>query len=93
MLHMVTPSLSVVSSQASTSKSAESASSVKSGPAFLEIDEDVAMRAKNLSAILQKLFLWEQKLYNEVKVFQNHISFLLYPEYCFLLPHVLAELH
>lgn len=69
MLHVVTPSLSVVSSQPSTSKSAESSSSTdKGGPAYLDIDEDMAMRTRSLSATLQKLYLWEKKLYHEVKV-------------------------
>lgn len=69
MLHVVTPSLSVVSSQPSTSKSAEASSSTdKADPAYLEIDEDLKMRSNNLSATLQKLHLWEKKLYNEVKV-------------------------
>ncbi|OAY37504.1 nitrate regulatory gene2 protein isoform X1 [Manihot esculenta] len=68
MLHVVTPSLSVVSSQPSTSKSAEASSSTdKADPAYLEIDEDLKMRSNNLSATLQKLHLWEKKLYNEVK--------------------------
>ncbi|KDP24731.1 hypothetical protein JCGZ_25332 [Jatropha curcas] len=68
MLHVVTPSLSVVSSQPSTSKSIEPSSSAdKADPAYLEIEEDLAMRSKNLSSTLQKLHLWEKKLCNEVK--------------------------
>uniref|UniRef100_A0A2P2NIR6 Uncharacterized protein n=1 Tax=Rhizophora mucronata TaxID=61149 RepID=A0A2P2NIR6_RHIMU len=68
MLWGITPSLSVVSSHPSTSKSAVALSSVdKAGPAYLDIDEDVMMRSKDLSSILQKLYLWEKKLYNEVK--------------------------
>lgn len=66
MLHVVTPSLSVVSSQPSTSKQAESSSSTT--PAPLDFDEDVALRSRNLSSTLHKLYLWEKKLYNEVKV-------------------------
>ncbi|KAJ0077679.1 hypothetical protein Patl1_35645 [Pistacia atlantica] len=69
MLHVVTPSLSVVSSQPSTSKSSESSSFAnKAGPAFADIDEDMAMRTRNLSSTLHKLYLWEKKLYHEVKV-------------------------
>ncbi|KAL5562388.1 hypothetical protein UlMin_032135 [Ulmus minor] len=64
MLHVVTPSLLVASSQPSTSKTAESSSS---GPAQLDFDEEVRMRSRNLSATLHKLYLWEKKLYNEVK--------------------------
>ncbi|KAL5788972.1 hypothetical protein ACOSP7_005921 [Xanthoceras sorbifolium] len=68
MLHVVTPSLSVVHSQPSTSKSAESSSSNdKAGPGYLDIDEDLALRTKKLSSTLHKLYLWEKKLYNEVK--------------------------
>ncbi|XP_059647403.1 protein ALTERED PHOSPHATE STARVATION RESPONSE 1-like [Cornus florida] len=69
MLHAVTPSMSVVTSQASTSKTAESASSIeKADPAYLDIGEDVGMKSGNLSSTLQKLYLWEKKLYEEVKV-------------------------
>ncbi|GAV76987.1 DUF632 domain-containing protein/DUF630 domain-containing protein [Cephalotus follicularis] len=69
MLHVVTPSLSVVSSQPSTSKSAEPSSSTdKAGLAHLDIvDEDLVTRTRNLSSTLHKLYLWEKKLYNEVK--------------------------
>ncbi|XVE67285.1 hypothetical protein DITRI_Ditri08aG0148500 [Diplodiscus trichospermus] len=67
MLHVVTPSLSVVSSQPSTSKTAESSSSADSNPAFLDFNEELARKPKNLSSTLQKLYLWEKKLYNEVK--------------------------
>ncbi|XVF45660.1 hypothetical protein PTKIN_Ptkin02bG0224900 [Pterospermum kingtungense] len=68
MLHVATPSLSVVSSQPSTSKTAESSSSAgNTDPAFLDINEELAKKPKNLSTALQKLYLWEKKLYNEVK--------------------------
>lgn len=61
--------MSLVSSQPSTSKSAEpSASSEIAGPAQLGFDEEMMMRSKNLSSTLAKLYLWEKKLYNEVKV-------------------------
>ena len=36
----------------------------------LDLDEDVQLRSVNLSATLQKLYLWEKKLYEEVKVYQ-----------------------
>ncbi|KAA8535940.1 hypothetical protein F0562_028418 [Nyssa sinensis] len=69
MLQVITPSLSVVSSQPSTSKSAESSSSIeKADPAYLDIDGDVGTRSGNLSSTLHKLYLWEKKLYEEVKV-------------------------
>ncbi|KAJ7978690.1 Protein of unknown function (DUF630 and DUF632) [Quillaja saponaria] len=70
MLHVVTPSLSVVSSQPSSSKSAAESSSNNDNviSAHLDFDEDLVTRAGNLSSILQKLYLWEKKLYNEVKV-------------------------
>ncbi|XP_017971512.1 PREDICTED: uncharacterized protein LOC18607424 [Theobroma cacao] len=68
MLHVVTPSLSVVSSQPSTSKTAESSSSAdNTDPAFLDFKEELARKPRNLSSTLQKLYLWEKKLYNEVK--------------------------
>lgn len=66
MLHVVTPSLSV--SQPSTSKGAESSSSAdKAGPAQLDFEEELRTRSRNLSSTLHKLYLWEKKLYNEVK--------------------------
>ncbi|KAK4424013.1 protein ALTERED PHOSPHATE STARVATION RESPONSE 1 [Sesamum alatum] len=37
-------------------------------PAFLDVGEDVELRSKNLSSTLHKLYLWEKKLYEEVKV-------------------------
>ncbi|KAK6916799.1 protein of unknown function DUF632 [Dillenia turbinata] len=68
MLHVITPSLSVVSSQPSTSKSAEPSSSTEKGSAaFLDFDEEVGMRTGNLSSTLRKLCMWEKKLYDEVK--------------------------
>ncbi|KAJ7967093.1 Protein of unknown function (DUF630 and DUF632) [Quillaja saponaria] len=67
MLHVVTPSLSVVSSQPSTSTNATESFSNNTITAHLDFDEDVLTRAGNLSSILQKLCLWEKKLYNEVK--------------------------
>ncbi|XP_028768103.1 nitrate regulatory gene2 protein isoform X2 [Neltuma alba] len=68
MLHAVAPSLSMVASQPSTSKSAESTSAIdKAGPSNLDFDGDIMMRSRNLSSTLQKLYLWEKKLYDEVK--------------------------
>lgn len=70
MVQVVTPPSSVVSSKASTSASADpSSSSEVSGPAYVE--EEVGMRSGNLSSTLNKLYLWEKKLYGEVKV---HVS-------------------
>lgn len=51
MLNVITPSLP------STSKD----------DAPVDLDEDVQMRSVNLSATLQKLYLWEKKLFEEVK--------------------------
>ncbi|CAK9316055.1 unnamed protein product [Citrullus colocynthis] len=63
MLHVVAPSLSVVASQPSTSKSADPSSS----GAELSYIEEFGMASGNLSSTLRKLYLWEKKLYNEVK--------------------------
>ncbi|KAL9316863.1 hypothetical protein ACSQ67_017864 [Phaseolus vulgaris] len=60
MLQVVSPSLSLISSQPSTSKDAESASN-------MGLDVDLTSGARNLSSTLHKLLLWEKKLYNEVK--------------------------
>ncbi|OWM84006.1 hypothetical protein CDL15_Pgr004437 [Punica granatum] len=72
MVQVVTPPSSVLSSKASTSTTTStttstdpSSSSEVSGPA--SVDEDVGMRSGNLSSSLHKLYLWEKKLYNEVK--------------------------
>lgn len=74
MLHVVAPSLSMVSSQPSTSKSAESTSVIdKAGPSNLGFDDDLLARSRNLSSTLQKLYLWEKKLCNEVKVCHNSL--------------------
>ncbi|XP_054786410.1 protein ALTERED PHOSPHATE STARVATION RESPONSE 1-like isoform X2 [Prosopis cineraria] len=68
MLHAVAPSLSMVPSQPSTSKNAEPTSTIgKAGPSNLGFDDDIMMRSRNLSSTLQKLYLWEKKLYTEVK--------------------------
>lgn len=69
MLNVIAPSLSVVSSDTSTSKSADSSSIEKADPAYLDIDDNVGLSSGNLSSTLQKLLLWEKKLYQEVKVF------------------------
>ncbi|XP_047940625.1 protein ALTERED PHOSPHATE STARVATION RESPONSE 1 [Salvia hispanica] len=55
--------LPMVSSQPSTSQSSDSAD-----PALLEINQELELRSKNLSSTLHKLYLWEKKLYEEVKV-------------------------
>ncbi|XP_024016188.1 nitrate regulatory gene2 protein [Eutrema salsugineum] len=64
-----TPSPSVLSSsQPSTSKKAEaSSSSVVAAPTYAEIESELALRSRNLSSTLDKLHLWEKKLYVEVK--------------------------
>ncbi|KAK8488030.1 hypothetical protein V6N11_021084 [Hibiscus sabdariffa] len=67
MLPVVSP-LSVVKSQPSTSKTGESFSSAdNTDPTFLDFNEELARKPKNISSTLQKLYLWEKKLYNEVK--------------------------
>lgn len=61
-----------ISSQPSTSRSAESASTGdNAGPSNLDFDDELVMRSRSLSATLQKLYLWEKKLCNEVKVCHN----------------------
>ena len=68
MLHVVTPAVSIVSSHPSTSKGGAEPSA-SAGLAQVDADEDVVtFGSRNLSSTLQKLYLWEKKLYNEVKV-------------------------
>ncbi|KAI3994936.1 hypothetical protein MKX01_004504, partial [Papaver californicum] len=62
MLHSITPSMSVVSSQPSTPPSLE-----RDGSVFLEFNGDIQRKLLNLSSTLQKLYIWEKKLYEEVK--------------------------
>lgn len=38
------------------------------GEDFLSLEEDIAMSSKNLSSTLQKLYIWEKKLQDEVRV-------------------------
>ncbi|KAL3350999.1 hypothetical protein AABB24_023414 [Solanum stoloniferum] len=64
MLHAISPSLPVVSSQPSTSKNA---AIQINDPAASDVEGDVSSRYKNLSSTLNKLYLWEKKLYQEVK--------------------------
>ena len=60
MLHVITPSFPVESAKPSNSDEVDLAS--------LEIDEHARMESGNLSSTLHKLYLWEKKLYEEVKV-------------------------
>ncbi|KAK4437569.1 protein ROLLING AND ERECT LEAF 2 [Sesamum alatum] len=55
--------LPAMSSQPSSSKSSDGAD-----PALLDDDQEVLLRSRNLSSTLHKLYLWEKKLYEEVKV-------------------------
>ena len=81
MLHAISPSVAaLVSSQPATSKNAESsASAEKADPMELEFDGGAGMRSGNLSSTLQKLHLWEKKLYDEVKV-----CFFFFPLFFFI---------
>ncbi|KAL0383865.1 UNVERIFIED_CONTAM: hypothetical protein Sradi_2780800 [Sesamum radiatum] len=55
--------LPVMSSQPSTSKSSDGAD-----PTLLDDDQEVLLRSRSLSSTLHKLYLWEKKLYEEVKL-------------------------
>ncbi|MCL7039771.1 hypothetical protein MKW94_007634 [Papaver nudicaule] len=59
MLHSMTPS---ISSQPSPPPSLE-----RDGSVFLEYNGDIERRLWYLSSTLQKLYIWEKKLYEEVK--------------------------
>lgn len=76
MLDVVTP-LSIVSSQLSASKgTAALPSSEKSDSFSMDFEEDMGMNSNSLSSTLQKLYIWEKKLCEEVKVcciILNHI--------------------
>ncbi|KAL6514161.1 hypothetical protein OROHE_019148 [Orobanche hederae] len=55
--------LPMVSSQPATSRSSDGPD-----PDLLNINQELELRSKNLSSILHKLYLWEKKLFEEVKV-------------------------
>lgn len=59
MLHLVAPSLSVVSSASRNAQSGDANS--------VDLDVELTTRSRNLSSTLHKLYLWEKKLYQEVK--------------------------
>lgn len=68
MLDTIASPLSVVSLQPFTSKGSKSSlSTEKDGSVSLDIDDDMGMKSQNLSSTLEKLFIWEKKLYEEVK--------------------------
>lgn len=68
MFHGIKPSLPVASSHSSTSENGKSSSIDKDHSGYLEIDEEVVIGSGNLSSTLQKLHLWEKKLYDEIMV-------------------------
>ncbi|KAM3287662.1 protein ALTERED PHOSPHATE STARVATION RESPONSE 1 [Capsicum chacoense] len=63
MLHAITPSSSVLSLP-STSKN--DATEIDDH-AILDVEGDISSRPRNISSTLQKLYLWEKKLFEEVK--------------------------
>nr|GLL23566.1 uncharacterized protein LOC109161314 [Ipomoea trifida] len=66
MFRTIMPSSSLESSQPSTSNATQIE---MANPAILDAEGDVSfLKSKNLSSTLQKLYLWEKKLYEEVKV-------------------------
>ncbi|KAI3728985.1 hypothetical protein L6452_17630 [Arctium lappa] len=60
MLHAFTPSLVVAASKSSATEMGD--------PAALETNVDLRTRSNNLSSTLHKLYLWEKKLFEEVKI-------------------------
>ncbi|KAK9129280.1 hypothetical protein Sjap_009767 [Stephania japonica] len=68
VLHSITPSVPVVSSLPSPSKGGDPSSSAeKAGSALLEFDNGIGGNSKSLTSTLQRLYIWEKKLYEEVK--------------------------
>ncbi|KAK9126949.1 hypothetical protein Scep_015795 [Stephania cephalantha] len=65
-----------VSSLPSPSKGGDPSSSTKkaAGSALLEFDNGIGKSSKSIFSILQKLYIWEKKLYEEVKVHDVVIS-------------------
>ncbi|KAL9674027.1 hypothetical protein QQ045_030292 [Rhodiola kirilowii] len=67
MLHAITPTLPVVFSHPSKSLIVQSSSLAVMDATHSDVDEVTGMKIKSLSSTLQKLYLWEKKLCNEVK--------------------------
>lgn len=74
MLHAITPSSSVLSLP-STSKN--DATEIDDH-AILDVEGDISSRPRNISSTLQKLYLWEKKLFEEVKVLFLSIESLFF---------------
>jgi len=67
MRYAITPSLSTtVTLKNSTSKNQGQSDNPNS--IYLDLDEEKGMKAGNLSSTLEKLYIWEKKLLDEVKV-------------------------
>lgn len=64
-LDVVAPPFSVVSSQPSSSRSTKSTSSAEKN---FNVDEYIMVNSRNLSSTLEKLYIWEKKLHEQVKV-------------------------
>ncbi|KAK9100241.1 hypothetical protein Scep_023671 [Stephania cephalantha] len=69
VLHSITHSMPIVSSPSSSFKGGDPSSSAKKVVyALLEFDNGVGGSSKRLSSTLQKLYSWEKKVYEEVKI-------------------------
>lgn len=64
MLHAITPSSAVLSLPSTLKNDAIEIAD----HAILDVEGDISSRARNISSTLQKLYLWEKKLSEEVKV-------------------------
>lgn len=70
MLGAIAPPLTL-SSQPSTSKARTSqlpSSAEEPSPALLDFEDVTWLRTRKLSTTLEKLYMWEKKLFEEVKV-------------------------
>ncbi|XP_049402355.1 protein ALTERED PHOSPHATE STARVATION RESPONSE 1-like [Solanum stenotomum] len=63
MLHAITPSSSVLSLPSTLKNDAIEIAD----HAILDVEGDISSRPRNISSTLQKLYLWEKKLFEEVK--------------------------
>ncbi|XP_011628968.1 uncharacterized protein LOC18424301 [Amborella trichopoda] len=66
-VYKVLPSFGASPHLSASNRDQPSSSSENVGPSFLAFDEDIGMSSGNLSSTLQKLYIWEKKLYEEVK--------------------------
>lgn len=86
MLHAITPSSSVLSLPSTSKNDAIEIAD----HAILDVEGDISSRPRNISSTLQKLYLWEKKLFEEVKVL---LDLLIHSSFLFLQLSIIYKLY